>query len=138
MDTKSNLNSILRATDRGRYGADMLKLTRRKKKGIFLLKQLMRGHFEHNAVDNHPDGDGSFLWEGGAVSQTPQIDSLDNLICLRCRVAMSVTCASEEYPGYQRRVFECPVCGKTITQWAGVSLASSGAETGEPLGRSNQ
>ena len=72
------------------------------------------------------------------MSQTPKIDSLDNLICLRCRVAMSVTCASEEYPGYQRRVFECPVCGETMTQWAGVSLASSGAETGEPLGRSNQ
>ena len=35
LDTKSNLNSILRATDRGRYGADMLKLTRRKKRGFF-------------------------------------------------------------------------------------------------------
>ena len=75
----------------------------------------------------------TFLCEGHVVSQTSQIDSPDNLICLRCRVAMSVTCASEEYPGYQRRVFECSVCGETMTQWAGVSFA----ETGEPLGRPN-
>jgi predicted RNA-binding Zn-ribbon protein involved in translation (DUF1610 family) len=34
---------------------------------------------------------------------------------------MSLTCTNEEYPGYQRRVFECPVCGETMTQWAGVS-----------------
>jgi transcription initiation factor IIE alpha subunit len=68
------------------------------------------------------------------VLQKSQTDSPDNLICLRCRVAMSVTCASEEYPGYQRRVFECPICDETMTQWAGVSLASSSAETGESLG----
>ena len=59
------------------------------------------------------------------MSQIPQIDSSDNLICLRCRVVMSVTCASEEYPGYQRRVFECPVCVETLTQWVGVSVVGA-------------
>jgi hypothetical protein len=51
---------------------------------------------------------------------------------------MSVTCASEEYPGYQRRVFECPICDETMTQWAGVSLASSSPETGESLGTTQE
>jgi len=31
---------------------------------------------------------------------------------------MSLTCVKEEYPGYKRRMFECPVCGDTMTQWA--------------------
>jgi predicted RNA-binding Zn-ribbon protein involved in translation (DUF1610 family) len=31
---------------------------------------------------------------------------------------MSLTCTKEEYPGYQKRMFECPVCGETMTQWA--------------------
>ena len=62
------------------------------------------------------------------VPQTHQADPQDHLIlplCLRCRApAMSLTCTEEEYPGYQRRMFECPVCADTMTQWAGVSLAS--------------
>jgi hypothetical protein len=37
---------------------------------------------------------------------------------------MSLTCTEEEYPGYQRRMFECLVCGETMTQWAGDPLAS--------------
>jgi hypothetical protein len=46
-------------------------------------------------------------------------------VCLRCRTtAMSLTCTEELYPGYQRRMFECLVCGETMTQWAGVSLVS--------------
>ena len=68
------------------------------------------------------------------VSQTPEIDSQDHLICLRCRAAMSLTYTNEEYPGYQRRVFECPVCGETMTQWAGVSRASSSAGAKQFLG----
>jgi len=39
-------------------------------------------------------------------------------LCLSCRAArMSLTCVREEYPGYKRRMFECPFCGDT-TQWA--------------------
>lgn len=62
------------------------------------------------------------------VPQTHQADPQDHLIlplCLRCRApAMSLTSTEEEYPGYQRRIFECLVCGETMTQWARVSLAS--------------
>jgi predicted RNA-binding Zn-ribbon protein involved in translation (DUF1610 family) len=47
---------------------------------------------------------------------------------------MSLTYTNEEYPGYQRRVFECPVCGETMTQWAGVSRASSSAGAKQFLG----
>jgi predicted RNA-binding Zn-ribbon protein involved in translation (DUF1610 family) len=40
-------------------------------------------------------------------------------LCLSCRAArMSLTCVREEYPGYKRRMFECPFCGDTMTQWA--------------------
>jgi hypothetical protein len=42
-------------------------------------------------------------------------------VCLRCRAArMSLTCTMEVYSGYQRRMFECLVCGDTMTQWARV------------------
>jgi hypothetical protein len=62
------------------------------------------------------------------VSQIQQTHAQDNLVlpvCLRCRSApMSLTCTEEEYPGYKRRMFECLVCGATMTQWAGVLLAS--------------
>jgi len=62
------------------------------------------------------------------VPQTHQADPQDHLIlplCLRCRApAMSLTCTEEEYPGYERRMFECLVCGETMTQWAGDPLAS--------------
>jgi hypothetical protein len=61
------------------------------------------------------------------VSQIQQSKPQDNLIrplCLGCRVAMSLTRTEDEYPGYQRGMFECPVCGETMTQWAPVSLAS--------------
>jgi hypothetical protein len=58
------------------------------------------------------------------VPQAHQAEPQDHLIlpmCLRCRApAMSLTCTEEEYPGYQRRMFECLVCGETMTQWAGV------------------
>jgi len=57
-----------------------------------------------------------------ADANSPQ-DTFDLPICLRCRAApMSLTCTKEEYPGYQKRMFECPVCGDTMTQWAAVSL----------------
>jgi len=37
---------------------------------------------------------------------------------------MSVTHTEDEYPGYQRRTFACPVCSRTMTQWAGISRAA--------------
>src|SRR5262249_10929562 len=43
--------------------------------------------------------------------------------CLRYRAGlMSLTCTEEAYP--ERRMFECPVCGDTMTQWVNVPLAS--------------
>ena len=45
-------------------------------------------------------------------------------LCLRCRGRMLLTCTEEQYPGYKRQAFECPACGGTMTQWAGVSSAS--------------
>jgi hypothetical protein len=39
---------------------------------------------------------------------------------------MSLTCTEEEYPGYQRRMFECLVCGEIMTQWAGVHQKAFG------------
>src|SRR5215475_14413850 len=72
----------------------------------------------------------SFFVGRRGVSQSPQTDSQDHLIfpvCLGCRAApMSLTSTEEEYPGYQRRMFECPVCAETMTQWAGVSRTSDG------------
>ena len=32
---------------------------------------------------------------------------------------MRLTRVEDEYPGYQRRMFECPGCGGTMTEWAG-------------------
>src|SRR5262245_5671450 len=55
------------------------------------------------------------------MPQADQPDPLEHLrrpVCLRCRGARtSLTCTEEEYPGYIRRMFECPVCGETMTQW---------------------
>jgi len=31
----------------------------------------------------------------------------------------------DEYPGYQRRMFECPGCGGTVTEWAGRNRPAS-------------
>jgi|RhiMethySRZTD1v2_1073278.scaffolds.fasta_scaffold147418_2 hypothetical protein len=48
---------------------------------------------------------------------------------------MSLKCTEEEYPGYKRRMFECPVCGETMTQWVSVSyfgLGAAGAFNGLP------
>ena len=64
------------------------------------------------------------------VSQIEQSHPQDNPIplpmCLKCRAApMLVTCTEEEYPGYHRRMYECPVCGETMTQWGG-HFATSG------------
>jgi hypothetical protein len=56
-------------------------------------------------------------------NQTHPQDNRIHPLCL-CRAPMSLTRSEELYPGYQRRTFECPVCGDTMTQWAGVSLAS--------------
>jgi len=37
---------------------------------------------------------------------------------------MSLVCIQEQYPGYTKRLFECPLCGGTMTQWAGASPPS--------------
>jgi hypothetical protein len=67
-------------------------------------------------------------YRDGSVSQIQQTYPQDNLIppmCLRFRkAAMSPTFTEDLYPGYKRRMFECPVCGETMTQWVSVSLAS--------------
>jgi hypothetical protein len=56
------------------------------------------------------------------VRESAAQDDLIPPVCLRCRAGpMSLTCTKEEYPGYQRRMFECPVCGDTMTQWARVA-----------------
>jgi hypothetical protein len=60
------------------------------------------------------------------MPQTDQADPLEHLsrpLCLRCRAArMSLMHTEEEYPGYTRRMFECPICGETMTQWAGIEI----------------
>ena len=65
---------------------------------------------------------------GVVMPQTDQPDPLEHLtrpVCLRCRAArMSLTRTEEEYPGYTRRMFECPVCGETMTQWGSVTSDS--------------
>src|SRR5262245_45825128 len=72
-------------------------------------------------VYNHRD-DSRSLW---GVRRVPHTHQTDPQKCLRCRAApMSLTSIEEEYPGYKRRVFECLVCGETMTQWAGVSRPS--------------
>jgi hypothetical protein len=67
------------------------------------------------------------------MPQTDERDPLEHLngpLCLRCRAArMSLTHTEEEYPGYTRRMFECPVCGETMTQWAGVASKSEDMST---------
>jgi hypothetical protein len=54
------------------------------------------------------------------MPQTHQTDP-QNHLCHRCSAPMSLTSTEDEYPGYQRRMFECPICGGTMTQWAGDS-----------------
>jgi hypothetical protein len=49
-------------------------------------------------------------------------DDLILPVCLRCGAArMALNCTIEVRSGYQRRMFECPVCGDTMTQWARVA-----------------
>jgi predicted RNA-binding Zn-ribbon protein involved in translation (DUF1610 family) len=67
------------------------------------------------------------------MPQTGQRDPLEHLnrpLCLSCRAArMSLTFTEELYPGYKRRMFECPVCGETMTQWAGIASESEDMST---------
>jgi len=49
----------------------------------------------------------------------PLLDESKNPSCLRCNSPMRLTRVEDEYPGYQRRMFECPGCGGTMTEWAG-------------------
>jgi hypothetical protein len=52
-----------------------------------------------------------------------------NPMCVKCGARMWLMGAEEHYPGYTRRLFECPVCGETMTQWADASLARTKNET---------
>ena len=64
-------------------------------------------------------------YQGGcqfSLAQFHHCSAMRFFECLGCRVAMSLTRTEDEYPGYQRGMFECPVCGETMTQWAAVSL----------------
>src|SRR5262245_14417697 len=41
--------------------------------------------------------------------------------CVKCGAErMWLVCTEEQYPGYRKRLFECPPCGDIITQWTGV------------------
>jgi hypothetical protein len=57
-----------------------------------------------------------------------QIDQRDateaSANCVMCRAPMRLMGTEVQYPGYSRRLFECPVCGQSMTQWASVSPAS--------------
>ena len=42
-----------------------------------------------------------------------------NPACAKCgSPRMWLMRTEEQYPGYISRMFECPVCGETMTQWA--------------------
>ena len=43
--------------------------------------------------------------------------------CVMCRAPMWLMGAEEYYPGYARRLFECSLCGETMTQWAGIATS---------------
>ena len=49
----------------------------------------------------------------------PALDEFKNPSCLKCNSPMRLTSVEDEYPGYQRRMFECPACGGTVTEWTG-------------------
>jgi hypothetical protein len=83
-----------------------------------------KANFDRFAVKRSEAGVKPFFMGVRHLSQIRQTHSQENRIfpeCLRCRAApMSLTCTEEEYPGYKRRMFECLICGDTMTQWAGV------------------
>ena len=58
------------------------------------------------------------------TSKTLAQDDLIVPVCARCGGRMLLTCSVEEYPGYNRQVFECSLCGGAMTRWAGASSAS--------------
>jgi hypothetical protein len=43
---------------------------------------------------------------------------------------MWLTRVKDEYPGYERRTFECQACGATMTEWACMSREKKGAPGG--------
>ena len=68
---------------------------------------------------------------GVAVSQThqshptPYTDEILHPLCARCREPMWLTRVEAEYPGHERRMFECQACGATMTEWTCMSRDKS-------------
>src|SRR5215831_9456590 len=72
-------------------------------------------------VARYPSSWRQILGASGAMPQPHQNVSLDDLsrpVCLKCGAPMSLLDSEDEYPGYRRRMFKCPICGATMTQWA--------------------
>ena len=51
----------------------------------------------------------------------PYVDEIVHPLCARCRAPMWLTHVEDEYPGYERRRFECQACGAAMTEWACIS-----------------
>ena len=64
------------------------------------------------------------------MNQTPRAGDVVHPLCARCRAPMWLTRVKDEYPGYERRTFECQACGATMTEWACMSREKKGAPDG--------
>jgi len=52
------------------------------------------------------------------ADQPDPIEPLAHPVCVKCGApGMWLMGTEEQYPGYTRRLFECPLCGGTMTQW---------------------
>jgi hypothetical protein len=66
-------------------------------------------------------------FNGVAMSQIQQtqptsyVDEIVHPLCARCRAPMWLTHVEDEYPGYERRRFECQACGAAMTEWAHIT-----------------
>jgi hypothetical protein len=59
------------------------------------------------------------------IEQPDHLEDPDHPACVRCGARMRLRGTEEQYPGYTRRLFECPLCGETMAQWAGVSRSDN-------------
>jgi hypothetical protein len=74
-----------------------------------------------NGLRGRPRGPSAETKIGGPMQPNPQEHSI-NPACAKCgSPRMWLMRSEEQYPGYISRMFECPVCGQTMTQWAGDS-----------------
>ena len=58
--------------------------------------------------------------------QQPLAEDVVHPLCARCCAPMSLTSVENEYPGYERRIFECQACGAKMTEWTGLSRSTKG------------